>query len=250
MAGRVSLWLAQGEETAGRLLSLGADAGRVRVSGNLKYDAGRPQGTMMAACVLAKARGTQLVVAGSTLAGEETMLLDAWEALRAEGVETTLLLAPRHPQRFAEVERLVEQRGLQMARASAGEFSRWAQPGGGVLLLDTLGDLAGVYGAADVAFVGGSLVPAGGHNPLEAACFGVPVVMGNSYENFREVVDGLVAAGGMRVVNEADLPGALRSLLAGGEGMGPRGQAFYEAQAGATGRTVLALLALMGQRRE
>ena len=249
MARRVTLWLAQGEETAQRLRSLGVDAARIQVSGNLKYDSADAPVTMMAACVRVRARGTKLIIAGSTLPGEEAMLLRAWSSLRQDGAAATLLLAPRHPQRFAEVERLVRDEfpAASLARASDGDFTRWAGHDGGVILLDTLGDLAGVYSAAEVAFIGGSLTPSGGHNPLEAARFGVPVIMGSSYENFREIVDGMLSAQAIRIVTQEELGPALKHLLQDEAGMGERGKMFYQAQAGATARSVQALLRLIGE---
>ena len=116
---------------------------------------------------------------------------------------------------------------------------------GHLLLLDSLGHLADVYGVARVAFIGGSLVPRGGHNPLEAARFGVPVVMGPSYENFREIVDGMRAAGAIRIVEPADLAQTLSQLMTNDENMGARGQSFFASQAGATARTVAALRSML-----
>ena len=114
-----------------------------------------------------------------------------------------------------------------------------------VLLLDTVGDLAATYALADVAFVGGSLVPRGGQNPLEAARFGVPVVMGPSFENFREIVELMRVTDAIRIVEPARLGAALIELLKDDDGMGERGRRFFETQSGATGRTVEALLELI-----
>jgi len=118
-----------------------------------------------------------------------------------------------------------------------------------VIVLDTIGDLAAVYGVADVAFVGGSLVERGGHNPLEPAQFGVPVVMGPSFENFREIVAKMQAADGIRIVQDEDgLEAAMVELLTDREAaraMGERGRAVFEAQSGATGRAVEALVRLV-----
>jgi 3-deoxy-D-manno-octulosonic-acid transferase len=123
-----------------------------------------------------------------------------------------------------------------------------------VIVLDTIGDLAAVYSVADVAFVGGSLVPKGGHNPLEPAQFGVPVVMGPSYENFREIVTKMREAEGIRIVaDEVALEVAFRELLTDREAaraMGERGRRVFEAQSGATGRAVEALVELVGRDGE
>ena len=118
-----------------------------------------------------------------------------------------------------------------------------------IMLLDTIGDLAAVYGVADVAFVGGSLVPKGGHNPLEPAQFGVPVVMGPSYENFKEIVGAMKDAGAIRIVARESLGEALTELLtdhAAAKALGERGRSVFQSQAGATGRTVEALMGLLG----
>jgi 3-deoxy-D-manno-octulosonic-acid transferase len=123
---------------------------------------------------------------------------------------------------------------------------------GGNILLDTIGDLAAMYELASVAFVGGSLVRRGGHNPLEAARFGVPVVMGPSYENFRDVVERMRDADGILIVeNREEFEAALIDLLKNREraaAIGERGRAVFEAQAGATARTVEALMALLQKR--
>ena len=130
-----------------------------------------------------------------------------------------------------------------------------AVPAGGrqTVLLDTIGDLAAVYGVADAAFVGGSLVKSGGHNPLEPARFGVPVVMGESYENFREIVERMRAAEGIRLVGDASgLGEVLVDLLTDRDGacaLGERGRQVFEAQQGATARTVTALLEVIDDRR-
>ena len=248
MGRKVTLWLAQGKESAGRLRALGVE--RVRVMGNLKYD-GPASGTGSVVNEVAEwvgrvAAGRPVVVAGSTLGrtrdgglNEEEMVIQAWEGeLRLAGV--LLVLAPRHPDRFAEVEAVALEFSLRKA-SERGEIA-----GVEIVLIDTLGDLAAVYGVAALAFVGGSLVAKGGHNPLEAARFGVPVVMGPSYENFREMVEGMRAADAIRIVDGEGLGAALSELLKDDGGMGERGRAFYEGQAGATGRTVAALVELMG----
>jgi 3-deoxy-D-manno-octulosonic-acid transferase len=122
---------------------------------------------------------------------------------------------------------------------------------GSIFLLDTIGDLASMYGIAAVAFVGGSLVAKGGHNPLEPAQFAVPVVMGPSFENFRDVVEGMRAGDAIRIVAPEMLAESLIAMLRDSDGaraLGARGRAVFEAQAGATERTVDALLSLLQER--
>lgn len=269
---RVSMFLAQGEETAERLRRIGVPAGRVRVTGNLKYDL-RPAGeTPVVAMLRAALSGRRLVVAGSTLEGEERLLLDAWRELARTELErgkagAVLLLAPRHPDRFRGVAEMAEGRGWRVQRVSA-MLARAGDAGGGgmavpegnlegepmgagsVVLLDTIGDLAAVYGLATVAFVGGSLVPAGGHNPLEPARFGVPVVIGSDFSNFRQIVERMQAMDGIRVVRPEQMAGVVGELLRDGEEartLGARGQAVFAEEAGATERTVSELVRMLGE---
>jgi 3-deoxy-D-manno-octulosonic-acid transferase len=193
----------------------------------------------------------RLIVAGSTLAGEEEALLAAWPAIQRAVPDAALLIAPRHPDRFEEVSGLIRKSGYPFFRCS--QLLHDTEPifGGTILLLDTIGDLASMYGLGAVAFVGGSLVPKGGHNPLEPAQFAVPVVMGPWFENFRDVVEGMRTADAIRIVAPEKLFETLIALLRDREdakAIGERGRAVFEAQAGATARTVQALVALLAER--
>ncbi len=123
--------------------------------------------------------------------------------------------------------------------------------GGTILLLDTIGDLASTYGLAAVAFVGGSLVPKGGHNPLESAQFGVPVVTGPSFENFRDVVEAMRATEAIRIVSPERLASSLIELLqdtSAAKALGERGRTAFHREAGATARTVETLMTLLEER--
>lgn len=246
---RVSLFLAQSEENARRLARIGAPADRVTVSGNLKYDvkaAGvNAMTSLLRQRIPAEAR---IVVAGSTGEGEERILLEAWKQVLESEPGSVLVLAPRRPERFGAVAALVEAAGFDVARASAlvADGVRIGQEG--IILLDTIGDLASVYSLGTAAFVGGSLVTGGGHNPLEPAQFGIPVVMGRSTENFREIVEAMEEAEAIRIVDSAHLASALTDLLADPDRarvMGERGRRVFQEQAGATRRTVDALLGLL-----
>ncbi|GGA75561.1 3-deoxy-D-manno-octulosonic acid transferase [Edaphobacter acidisoli] len=246
---RVSVFLAQSEENAARLRRIGAPADRVHVSGNLKYDirvgAESELTRMLRDRLAADAR---VVVCGSTLEGEERMLLEAWPRVVAAEPSAVMVLAPRHPERFAAVASMVEASGFGCVRASAFRVAPVGIAPGSVFLLDTIGDLASVYSLGAVAFVGGSLVAKGGHNPLEAARFGVPVVMGGSYENFREIVDAMRVRDAIRVVDNKVIGDALVAMLdRSGEAlaMGERGREVFDAQAGATARTTGALMNLL-----
>jgi 3-deoxy-D-manno-octulosonic-acid transferase len=175
------------------------------------------------------------------------------------------VLAPRHPQRFDAVAKLVEARGFRCVRLSAWRagLPGASQPhplrdeaaqrvgheallAGDVLLLDSIGELAAIYALGDAAFVGGSLVPMGGHNPLEAAQWGVPVMMGEHYANFRGMVDAMREEDAVRIVSAEELCAEITRLLQGDdEGVGLRGKEFFESQAGATKRVMERLLPIL-----
>jgi 3-deoxy-D-manno-octulosonic-acid transferase len=235
--------LAQSELDAGRLRALGCQLERVTVTGNLKFDV-RPAAEAEATRLLkARAKGLRFVVAGSTLEGEEAALLKLWPGLVSAHSDLALVIAPRHPERFAGVAGLLAQSGIgwqQRSSWAGGDVRPIAA--GQVVLLDTIGELSSVYSLAAVAFVGGSLIPAGGHNPLEPAQFGVPMVMGPSYENFRAIVELLIEYDAIRIAKPDTLAAALDELLADGAGeMGERAREVFEQQAGATERTVAVL---------
>lgn len=251
---RVTMFLAQGEETAGRLREIGVSPERVRVTGNLKYDIrAASKGAMAEALRGRVAESRPMVVCGSTLDGEEPLLLTAWREVLKAVPGAVLVMAPRHPQRFDAVAQLVAGSGFEVIRAteigaSAGEIAA-----GTVVVLDTIGDLAGVYSLATVAFVGGSLVAGGGHNPLEPAQFGVPVLTGGSVFNFREVVEAMRARDGIRIVDGDGLPAAMLDLLgdpAGARELGERGREVFEQETGATGRTLAAIEEILDGQRQ
>ena len=240
----VRLFLAQSEETAGRLREMSVAADRVKVSGNLKYDVRVGAVSEITRRVGSMPGVKKLVVCGSTVPDEEVALLEAWPKVKAAVPEAVLLVAPRHLDRVEEVMGVIGAGGLKGMRCShsgAGDL-----PGGDqVLVLDTIGDLASMYSVGALAFVGGSVVARGGHNPLEAAQFGVPVMMGHSFFNFREIVGAMREARAIRIVSREDLGEVMVELLRDDGGMGERGRRLFAAQAGATERTVVALLGLM-----
>ncbi|HEY3120493.1 MAG TPA: glycosyltransferase N-terminal domain-containing protein, partial [Vicinamibacteria bacterium] len=161
----VDLFLMQGEAHARRVREMGAPADRVRVLGNLKYDAPPAGSGGEAGGLIAAEAGRPVWVAGSTARGEETLVLEAFRRARERVPSLRLVLAPRHPERFEEAAALVAAAGFHGARRSRLGAGGWRE--GDVLLLDTLGELAAAYAGATVVFVGGSLVAAGGHNVLE-----------------------------------------------------------------------------------
>jgi 3-deoxy-D-manno-octulosonic-acid transferase len=247
----VSLFMAQSEETAERLRRMGVPAEHVRVTGNLKYDVRSGTATAMTERIHSLLYQSRLVVAGSTLADEEAVLLEAWPKICEYAPDAALLIAPRHPDRFVEVAELVKRSGFPFFRCSEIRADAGPITGGMVVVLDTIGDLGSMYLLGAVAFVGGSVVEKGGHNPLEPAQFGVPVVMGESSENFREIVGAMKDAGGIRIVERKNVGEALASLLSDKESarrIGERGRAVFEAQSGSTARTVAGLMELMEAR--
>lgn len=241
---KITRMLAQSEEDAERWRLIGAP--RVETTGNLKYDSVAPTDSPLATALLQHTTAPFLI-AGSTLEGEEELLLNCWPSLSHLGV---LLLAPRHPQRFEDVANLLQQSKLRHLRIGAWKLAPEAIGLGDVLLLDTIGDLAALYALARVAFVGGSLVPAGGHNPLEPARFGVPVVMGTHYANFRDIAERMIAADALRIVTAERLCGTLRAMLqTPNTALGERGREFFLSQSGATARTMALLLPLLHERK-
>jgi 3-deoxy-D-manno-octulosonic-acid transferase len=287
---RLARVLAQSETDAARLRALGCAAEAVTVAGNLKFDVRAAEESEATRLLRAQGAGLRFVVAGSTLEGEEAALLEAWPRLLAADAQLAMVLAPRHPERFAQVAALLDRAGVAWVRRSqwalnsnstdlqgiashSTSASKRAENVSGhdlsragnsapltgalapdcihpsqVVLLDTIGELASVYALAAVAFVGGSVVAAGGHNPLEPAQFGVPIVMGPHYANFRAITEDLLTHKALRIADKPALAATLTELLMNGaeaEAMGARARQVFDAQAGATARCVQALRALL-----
>ncbi|MGN6808580.1 MAG: lipid IV(A) 3-deoxy-D-manno-octulosonic acid transferase [Trinickia sp.] len=256
--GGFSRVLAQSPADAQRLTALGAR--HVAVLGNLKFDMATPPDLVARGRAWRAAIGTRPVwVAASTREGEEGLILDALAAQATK--DALLLLVPRHPQRFDEVAALVERRGLRLARRSqwGGEAkaAAAAEPADiaplpaevTVLLGDSMGELGAYYAAADVAFIGGSLLPLGGQNLIEACAVGVPVLIGPHVFNFAQATADAVAAGAAQQVSDpADLARVLDELFSDRGRritMGAAASAFAARHRGTTERTVEVLSALM-----
>ncbi len=244
----IDLFLAQTEEDARRLLDIGAPAERIEVSGNLKFDVAAPAPPAIVASLRStfqQAGVGPVIVCGSTVEEEEGPLLLAFQNVLASHPRAIMILAPRHPERFAEVAQLLEHMGIRYWRRSLWGGDSVA---GGVFLVDTVGELASLYELGDVAFVGGSLVPRGGHNIIEPAQHGVPVIVGNHTENFRDIVGLFQSQDAIRVVGPAEFPLVLLDLLsneAERAALGRRGAETLRSQMGATERTVKALERLL-----
>ena len=249
----ISIALAQTEEDVARLQAIGVPSDRVKLGGNLKYDVrANPSAAVVELIHASLPSNAKLLVCGSTLEGEEQLVLNAWPSLIENHPELRMVLAPRHPERFASVAALLDRKNVKWFRRS-----EWASSdqedfeAGSILLLDSIGELAAIYSLANIAFVGGSLVPAGGHNPLEPAQFGVPVLMGPHINNFREIIEKLKARQAIRIVEPAAVSAVLHTMLSeesASRAMGDRAREVFDAEAGATARAVTALLALLPEK--
>jgi 3-deoxy-D-manno-octulosonic-acid transferase len=252
LLGRLSRVLAQSETDADRLKAIGCRPDRITVAGNLKFDVRAAAEADATRQLKAFAPNLKFIVAGSTLDGEESALLEAWPRLLEADSQLALVLAPRHPERFAAVASLLDSSGVDWVRRSDWKSNPAVPPKplqpGEIVLLDTIGELASVYSLASIAFVGGSLFPTGGHNPLEPAQFGVPIVIGPHYANFRAITEDLLAHGALRIATKEELAATLVELLrdsAAASAMGRRAKQVFDQQAGATARCVTALRELL-----
>ena len=241
---KLSHVLAQSEQDAERFRAMGVPATAIEVAGNLKYDVHAAPDAEIARRLRAMLPAEAAVlVAGSTLEGEEKLLCEVFARERERTPGLILILAPRHPERFASVAALLTESRLPWVRRS--EWMQYPKPlaSGSVFLLDSIGELASVYSLAQIAFVGGSLVRAGGHNPLEPAQFAVPIMMGPHAENFRGILAALIAEEAIAIVMPEKFEDVLQQMLnspAAAE-MGRRAQRVFEQQAGASRRTLAVL---------
>ena len=248
----VDRFCVQGEETARRLTQLGADPARISVTGSLKFDSldviptpGRGPERVLRFFRMSPNR--PVLVAGSTLKGEEESVIRAFNRVRSTGLAPLLIVAARQPERFGEVERLCRHEGLTTIRRS--ELPIDAEPRADAVILDTIGELAQLYQVATVVFVGGSLVPAGGHNILEPAIFGKPIVFGPHMENFAEIAEEFLANGAaVQVRFDRELDEAIVSLMSDPvrrARLGAAARALVEANRGAKDKTLAVITALL-----
>lgn len=212
----IDLFLMQSQQDADRLLELGAPSHSVKVCGNIKYDIGTEQQTLRLQNtaeeldrLLCLQTPCPLIVAGSTVAGEEEMLLQAYRQIKGMGVR--MLIAPRRPERFDEVAQLIEAEGLRVVRRS--QLTSPIRPPE-LILLDSIGELAAVYRFATLVFVGGSLVPYGGHNILEPALYGRAILTGPHTNNFNKIVEDFTSSGALiQLKSSAQLASEIERLL-------------------------------------
>jgi 3-deoxy-D-manno-octulosonic-acid transferase len=241
----VGLFLAQTEDDRRRLIAIGAPDDRVEVSGNLKFDISPPPPPEIVASLRQSFREADtgpILVCGSTVdEEEERMLLQAFQNLLPTHPRAVMILAPRHPERFAVVAALLESLGIRFWKRSLWSGEPIA---GGVLLLDSIGELAAIYALADIAFVGGSLVPKGGPNIIEPARHGVAIVVGNFTENFRDMIALFKTHQAVRQVGPAELPLVFMELIAdetARKTLGNNALETLRSQTGATEKTLAAL---------
>jgi 3-deoxy-D-manno-octulosonic-acid transferase len=245
----------QSDESARRIVDIGAEQPRVVVTGSLKFDsleipgasASADRGRNRVLRYFRVSAGRPVIIAASTLRGEEEPVLDAFQRIRATMTNTLLIIAPRKPERFDEVERLARRAGWNVARRT--ELRVDAEPRCDVVILDTMGELAQIYQVATVVFVGGSLVDAGGHNILEPAVFGKPIVFGPHMHNFTEIARAFLDNGAaIQVATGRELEPVLQDLLGDPvrrARLGAGARALVEANRGARNKTLAAIAQLL-----
>jgi 3-deoxy-D-manno-octulosonic-acid transferase len=257
-----ALYLVQSRQDAGRLTALGAPPDRVIVTGSMKYDVALPAPASFVNWLegeLTRSKRGPVVVAGSVIGGEEMLVMDAFASIQQKWPEALLILAPRKPERFVEVGEIAARAGWQPVRRSEisldGRSAGILDAAGGksILILDSLGELAALYGIADAVFIGGSLVPSGGHNPLEPAVFAKVPIFGPSMDNFREIAASLLEAGAaIQVDSAAQLGASWLGLLEDAPRraqMGAAAREIVERNRGATAATLDRVAAIIESQR-
>jgi 3-deoxy-D-manno-octulosonic-acid transferase len=251
--GNISLFVAQSSEDARRLLEIGAPEDRVIVGGNLKFDFVLPPAPPIVdqlKSALAESGAGPVLVCGSTVEGEEPLFVEAFQKILAKHSSAVMLLAPRHPERFVSVASCLQESQVKFWRRTQWDGTPL---NGGVLLVDSIGELANLYALADLAVVGGSFVPAGGHNILEPAQHGVPIIVGPHTENFRDIVGLFRSRDAVRVASSTDLAKTVLQLLADKNerrDLGRRALQTLQSQQGATELTLRKLQALLATREQ
>jgi 3-deoxy-D-manno-octulosonic-acid transferase len=247
---------AQTRDDADRFVALGADPAIVTVGGNLKFDISHQAGSASSLSAILKgekAAGTLWIVAGSTHEGEEAAVVRAFVASRNVSSRVKLILAPRHPERFDHVEAMLHRETIAAVRRTSileGQTLIEAP----VLLLDTVGELMEAYAVAGLAFVGGSLIPKGGHNVLEPALHGVPTVVGPHMHNFQEIADTFFAVGGLiRADGEEELADIFKKFASfpdAFDAVGSKGKELFGRFGGASERNADMILSVMKRNAE
>jgi 3-deoxy-D-manno-octulosonic-acid transferase len=251
------LFLAQTPEDAARLSEMGADDERVQVTGNLKYDAEPPEANRFGEWLAGEIHRQErwpVLVAGSVVAEEEESVLAAYDIVQRRWRHALLILAPRKPDRFDTAATIAESGGWNVVRRSRLDLAAKLDESADVLVLDSIGELAALYGLADATFVGGSLVPSGGHNILEPAWYGRPPVFGRSMENFLDMAAQFLAAHAGVQVNSGEHLGRVWAQLIEDEPLrrrtGEAARALAERNRGATARAIERIAAVLESERQ
>ena len=251
------LFLAQSPEDSARLLAMGAESDRITVTGNLKYDAEPPAISRFGSWLEQQIRQQErwpVLVAGSVVAGEEEAVLAAYDLVQRQWRRTLLVLAPRKPAQFDAAAAITAEGGWKVVRRSDLDLTATLDEATDVLVLDSIGELAGLYSLADATFVGGSLVPSGGHNILEPAWFARPPVFGASMENFHQMAEQFLDAhAGVQVTTGQGLGKVWIQLIqdnAMRERMGAAAREISQRNRGATERSLDRIAAVWNQAAE
>jgi 3-deoxy-D-manno-octulosonic-acid transferase len=240
----IDLLCMQSEEHKERMIQLGANPDRIKVTGNLKFDRLLYDTQTIHKDELKNKLGIpdhfKVIIGGSIRSGEERILIRVFERLKRENSNMLFILAPRHLDRVKEIERILSDGGMKYTRKSKLDMKTPLNDQS-VMLLDTMGELSGLYALADVAFVGGSLVPVGGHNLLEPAIYGVPVLFGPYIDHFKEEARILIqSGGGIKVKDEEELHLNLSNLFSDDEkrmNLGEKAKKAIQKETGASQRT-------------
>ncbi|MBI5049728.1 MAG: 3-deoxy-D-manno-octulosonic acid transferase [Nitrospirae bacterium] len=255
----VDFFYMQSKEDAGRIIALGAGREKVKVMGNFKFDLNLP--ASQHAMSWMDAIGGHILVAGSTHKGEEEIILNAFNAIKSntapETYDLKLILAPRHPERFQEAEDILKKRGINYIRRSeiSVDSSQLTVDSleADVILLDTIGELSEVYSRAAIAFVGGSLLPLGGHNILEPAYWAKPVIFGPHMENFAIASEFLKQGAALEVKDSADIANAVTDLLKytdKAKEMGQKAKDITDSNTGAVKKAVELIRDILAEARQ
>lgn len=245
----ISSFCMQSDADAERIVAIGAPAGRVRVTGNMKFDAAADAKTGRPDAAAWLRPGEELFVAGSTHEGEEKAVLDAYKALAGKFPALRLLIAPRHITRVADVEKAVRDAGFEPVRLSTFQPGTSSMEPGTIFILDTIGQLNGIYSLATLVFIGGSLVKHGGQNPIEPALFEKPIVFGPHMFNFKMIAASFLKNGGaVQVDDAAGLLEECRRLLRDEDArrtVGANAKKTVVENRGATGKNIEVIAELM-----
>ena len=250
---RVSLFCMRAEDDASRIKNLGAEVKKVKVTGNMKFDV-----DFITSCIDTEktrqefgiVKSEKLIIAGSTHPGEESTLFDIYNKLSAKTANLRIMIAPRHIDRCDSVRKEALQKGLKVVMASELRIAPdKGKHSGAVIILDTLGELSGLYSIADIVFLGGSLIKKGGHNMVEPAIFGKPMVFGQYVSNFRDMAKSFLENNGaIKVSSEEELLNTLEDLLLNKEkreSLGINAKQLIEKSRGAVERNVNEIASLL-----